>query len=402
MKRVLLLQWSESAYDSLRGILDLAGRELEADGCEVRRIVVDRPGSAQDLAGLLSRESFTFALGMSGFGAELLNADLPGLAPGTRPCSLWEAAKIPFFTWHCDNPAYYPFRHLVRNKYVVQGYVFPDHARIARDCIAGSPVTVAAHIGIPSRSLMARGSLPLAQRNGRLIFTKSGEDPEALRQSWGRLIPPVLQEVVRDSVADLWGRKIGDFTAVVGGHAESRGFFLKPGSILMLMLVQLCDAYLRARQATLVMESLMRFPVDVFGAGWGHLDFSRARAVLHGPVGFDETLAVLPDYLGSVSVNPLVDESVHDRVFFALGAGVVPIGDANAFTRREFPRIGDYAFDLDPDSVAAAADAALSHPARALEATEACHAAAADPFGMRESLRRIDTFCALQAGSVYG
>ncbi|MBK9609504.1 MAG: hypothetical protein IPO58_25070 [Betaproteobacteria bacterium] len=62
--RILLLQWSGSAYDSLRGFLRLAGEEFAADGHEVHTVVIDHPGW-QDKLNAAAGGGALFALGMS-------------------------------------------------------------------------------------------------------------------------------------------------------------------------------------------------------------------------------------------------------------------------------------------------------------------------------------------------
>ena len=51
--------------------------------------------------------------------------------------------------------------------------------------------------------------------------------------------------------------------------------------------------------------------------------------------------------------------------FDALGASTVPIFDANSFSRQNFPRLSDFSFGQDDDSIAAAVEAVLDDPAAA-------------------------------------
>ena len=94
------------------------------------------------------------------------------------------------------------------------------------------------------------------------------------------------------------------------------------------------------------MNAILRYPVDVFGTGWDHVNWDGAAAQYHGAMTWRTMIDQLPRYLGSLSINPLVEESVHDRVFFALAAGVVPITDGNAFTAKNMPALERYRFSF--------------------------------------------------------
>ena len=106
------------------------------------------------------------------------------------------------------------------------------------------------------------------------------------------------------------------------------------------------DAYIRFKRANLVMNAILRYPVDVFGTGWDHVNWDGAAAQCHGAMTWRTMIDQLPRYVGSLSINPLVEESVHDRVFFALAAGVVPVTDGNAFTDENMPALESYRFSF--------------------------------------------------------
>jgi hypothetical protein len=91
----------------------------------------------------------------------------------------------------------------------------------------------------------------------------------------------------------------------------------------------------------------------------------------------------------------MVDESMHDRVFFALSAGVVPVSNSNTFSGRHVPGLERYAFRFTLDSVAAAAKAVLADPATGFALTEAAYAALLPDFSMRQSVRHIELLCRL-------
>ena len=383
--RVLVLRWTGSAHDFTGGRLELAARDLAADGHDVLLFVAEE---AEDwparLVETLNLGGIAFALTMSGIGADLtLGGEL-----------LWARARVPLFNWNCDHPGYFPARHAIRDPYLLHGYVFPDHARHAIEHLNPNGMAFAVHLGIPPRALFAAAPLPLASRNGRVLFTKNGHDPNAIEARWHRY-GPALRDILLTAAEELFHRPTAAFPPAVRRLGEQQGLFLDGGNQLMVQLIRELDTYIRFRRATLVVESLLRHPVDVFGTGWEHVAWEGARARCHGPMPWRSIFERLPRYTGSLSINPLVEESVHDRVFFALAAGVTPIGDANAFTRAHMQALERYSFTFSRDRIAQAVDAALDRPAEALARTEDTWRAMAEPFGMRRSLQQITRFALL-------
>jgi hypothetical protein len=383
--RVLILRWTGSAYDSLGGLLEQTAQELAAMGHTVILFAAAGQDWPSRLHALLQQGDIAFALSMSGIGTDFV---LQGKG------LLWDAMKVPMFNWSCDHPCYYPSRHRIRSRYLLHGYVFPDHARYNIDHLNPNGVAFGVHIGLPPASLFGGTHLPLAQRNGRLIFSKSGADTNAIEAGWRERMP-VLRRILFAAAEELFHRSTGDFVPVLRRIGEAEGLLLDGNSELTLDLIRELDAYIRYRRGNLVVRTLRGHPVDVFGTGWDHIDWTGAKAVFHGALGWRETIRQLPTYSGCLSINPLVEHSVHDRVFFALATGVVPVSDANAFAQAHLPGLARYHFNFTPESIVQAVDAALSDPTEALARTEAAQQALVPAFTTRRAAEQIVQFAAL-------
>jgi hypothetical protein len=376
--KVLILRWPGSAYDSLGGLLELTAQELAAQGFAVVLFVADGQDWPNQLLQLLQAGDITFALTMSGIGADLaFNGTL-----------LWQATKVPLFNWSCDHPCYFPTRHVIRNPYLLHGYVFPDHARYNITHLKPNGAAFAVHLGIPPRGLFPQAPLPLQGRNGRIMFTKSGHDTNTIEAKW-RNFGPDMQAIVFAAAEALFLRSTADFMPVLSQIAEPRGIFLDGDSQLALMLIREIDGYIRFRRANLVLNTVLRYPVDVFGSGWDHIGWDGAQARFHGPVAWRAMTEHLPKYVGCLTTNPLVEESIHDRTFFALAAGVVPVSDSNGFSRTHLPALEPYAFAFTRERIEHAVEALLAGPQEALDRTETTWQELAVPFGMRRAVHRI-------------
>jgi hypothetical protein len=376
---VVILRWAGSAYDALGGMLDLAGQELVEAGYRVDMLSIEQPEWGDKLRDILARDGgATFALTMSGVGTQLT-------VDGRL---LWEHVKLPLFNWNCDHPCYYASRHINNSRYLLHGYVFPDHARYNIEYLNPTGVAYTAHLAMPQRRRFANAPLPLARRNGRILFLKSGRDTNAIEARWRRALP-FCRDIMFEAAEALFHATTADFVPTIRSIGERHGVVLHPSNSIALDVIQEVDAYIRFKRTNLVLRAVRDYPVDVHGVGWEWFPWDGAKARYLGPMACAATMATLPGYLGALSVNPLVDLSVHDRVFHAIVAGVPPCSDSNVFSRATLPALERYAFRFTPDSVTQAVDALLSDPRAALDATEATYQALQPRYTLRHSVLHI-------------
>jgi hypothetical protein len=386
-KTVLILRWGASAYDSLGGLLELMADQFRAEGLDVAVFAADGPDWPNRLAKRVGEGGIAFALTMSGIASDL----------GTDGKLIWETAKVPLFNWNCDHPCYFPTRHGIRSPYLLHAYVFADHARYNILHLNPNGAAFAVHLGIPPRSLFG-AAVPVrpSGRNGRIMFSKTGADTNAIEAAWRSYIPDV-QRLVFAAAEELFSKNTGDFLPTLQSLAEPLGLLFGGNSRLTMLLIRELDGYVRFRRANLVMQTVRRLPVDVFGSGWEHIDWHGAAATYRGPLTWRAMIERLPLYSGCLSTNPLVEQSVHDRSFFALAAGVTPISDDNLFARTTMPGLAPYRFGFTSERITQALEAALAAPAEAIDRTEEAWNAMSVCFGMRRSAQQIVQFAMLHS-----
>jgi hypothetical protein len=378
MSVICILTATNSAYESVRGILLMAGAELDRLGHEVKILNLEALDTPAKLDALLPRRAETFAICMSGIGLELYSTDR-GL--------FWDMAQIPVFNWNCDHPSYFMRRHRLESRHVVHGYVFPDHAVFNRDHLKANGAAVGMHIGIPDPGFF--GALPAEKRNGRIVFAKSDWNPLKLERSWREALPPKLFAILFDAIAAARGKTCSAFPEIICSVAAEHLVYLTPGGDLFNAILTRLDNYTRAVRTREVGAVLSNYPVDFIGGGWEGFAAETRHARFLGSMPFNSLRENLGTYLAAASLNPNVELSVHDRVFFALGASTVPIFDANSFSRENFPRLSRFSFDQSADSIAAAVEAVLDDPAAAHASTVATLAEAYPRFSMRRSMQEI-------------
>jgi hypothetical protein len=386
---VLILRWNGSAYDSLGGLLSLYAEEFRALGHAPRFLDVDQEAWPDTLAAIMAEGPPLLALTMSGIGVDF---EIEGQC-------LWERIGVPLFNWNCDHPAYFPERHLTKSPYVINGYVFPDHAAYAAAHANATGVAFCVHMGAPARTLFEGAPKPLSARNGRILFAKSGADTNTIQERW-RALPQPVQTLLFTGAEALFHASTAEFLPVLQGIGADGGMFLSGSGRLTLTLLQELDAFIRFKRAALLVETVRRYPVDIFGAGWDHLRREGDAATFFGPSPFAKMMRSLPGYLGCLSMNPLIDGSLHDRAFFAVSAGVAPISDANAFARARLPSLEPLTYRFEKSSIETAVEHLLGDPEGALERTERAYEALYPEITFRRAAQNIAAFapstCALR------
>ncbi len=387
MSVICILSATNSAYLSVRGLLLMAGAELDHLGHEVHIINLEEPDTPARMDALLPRREETIALVMSGIGLEIRTKD------GRL---FWDVAQIPVFNWNCDHPSYFMRRHRIESRYIVHGYVFPDHAMFNRDHLHANGAAFGTHIGIPDPGFF--GARPAEKRNGRIVFAKSDWNPQKLERAWRAALPPKLFAILFDAIAAAHGKTCSAFPGIICDVAARHLMYLTPGGEIFNAILTRLDNYTRAVRTREVGAVLSNYPVDFIGGGWDDFKAGTRHARFLGAMPFDALRENLGSYLGAASLNPNVDLSVHDRVFAALGASTVPIFDANSFSRENFPRLSRYGFGQSADSIAAAVEAVLDDPAAAQAATTATLAETYPRLSMQRSMQEICEITTQMAG----
>lgn len=387
MSVICVLSATNSAYLSVRGILLMAGAELDRLGHEVHILNLEAPDTPARIDALSPRRDEMIALVMSGIGLEVQTKD------GRL---FWDAVQVPVFNWNCDHPSYFMRRHRLESRYVVHGYVFPDHAVFNRDHLHANSAAFGMHIGIPDPGFF--GAMPAEKRNGRIVFAKSDWNPLKLERSWRAALPAKLFAILFDAIAVAQGKNCSAFPKIICDVAAQHLVYLTPGGDIFNAILTRLDNYTRAVRTREVGAVLSNYPVDFIGGGWDDFKTETRHARFLGAMPFDALRENLGTYLGAASLNPNVDLSVHDRVFYALGASTVPIFDANSFSRENFPRLSRFSFGQDADSIAAAVEAVLDDPAAAQAATATTLAETYPRLSMRRSVQEICEITTQMAG----
>jgi len=373
MARAVLVHW-QSGYQSVRGLVQLFAAAWEQQGIAVRQVDLFEANWQAKLLEAVAPDDFRFALLTSGIGTYL---------PEDGE-SFWVRRKVPVFSLQLDHPAYRRVMHQGAPANVVQGYLFRDHALFQRDHIGSPNIVTSIHFGIPPLPEPGVEAGP-----PRIIFPKTGGDPKQLEGIW-RGLPARLAALLFDLVDEVGLANCAAFVPAIAKVAGGHGFELRPFDKLGRFLLAQLDDYVRRCKSTMIATALKGFPVDIYGSDWEHVTGSgEGRARFHGAVPFPEVERAIAGAAATVTMNPNVDLSAHDRFFLALGAGKMPLSDRNSFSREHFPDLVPYGFDFNVESIAEAVERVLQNPQETRELAQAARLSGRMRLPLEEAARHI-------------
>lgn len=277
----------------------------------------------------LIKEGILFAFGSAGIGAALsLNGK-----------NLWDAIQVPFISSLADNPAQMPANHRINARYVVNGYHYREHFDVQRGIVRSTQISTMLPHGITPNPECDK--IPWSKRSRRIVFLKSGGDPEARRMQWAQW-PIKLREILEESSKRALKMPTGDVAPIVIDCVKSYGFEFGDMRDMLLAMLNEVDWYVRLVRLTMMARALCRVDADIFGARWEHIDQAASRARFHPSV--DATLmhGLFADAKYIVNVTPNFASGSHERVPNGFAAKACVVSDDNTYTLNQFNSLPSY------------------------------------------------------------
>jgi hypothetical protein len=295
------------------------------------------------------------AFSFSGIGAEAGDDDPTG--------NIWERLKIPFITWMLDHPVHYLERHIHPGPALVRLYANKAFFDFQHDYLKAAgraalvPLGTMSHGREPQQRTFKSGEPPL------ILFAKSSNSPALHEDDWKKLAVST-QQFIANVIDHYWGTtpRSGSVVDSVMTVAKATNIDLHEDMKLFSYVVSQVDWYLRYRKSDIIFRELLKLPVRIYGKGFDHIDTTGAKATTLPPIDHNDLTALYHKALAIVSINPNVDDEVHDRVKSAFGCGAMPISDINPWWEKECPQLLPYSYDFRDKPIAGAIDKTLSNP----------------------------------------
>ncbi|MGI4811109.1 MAG: hypothetical protein ACRYF2_23740 [Janthinobacterium lividum] len=312
-----------------RNLMDM----LKPFGVEGHVIDLNEP-TWHDRFDSLWKQGITMAWGHAGIGAKF---EIEGKC-------FWDQAKIPFISILADPPAWRPCNHNVTSGYVVNAYLYPEWLQVQRRFIKARQPSALVHGGLVPNP--HRDDISWTERPRRMIFVKTGADPEQRRAAWS-LMPPRWRTVMEDAAAAALARPTGDITDLVVDAAEAHDLVPEQRTELLFSLMTEVDLYVRDTRSTAMTRALLDLPVDIYGRGWDHVSAEATRARFHPAFDADGLPRMYAETQFMLNTSPNFSSGVHERVAYAMDARCCVVSDENDFMKREFEAIPTF-FAVDP------------------------------------------------------
>jgi hypothetical protein len=364
VRKTVVFISGHGANDALNGLMRPLAGLVQARGFRIEYFDsgLSEPDDVSRLAAALNGGDVRFAVTYLGIAHDAQMRDGNG-----ELRNLWDAFEVPLIKLHGDIAAYFLQRHSDVPSTAINLYLNEEFAEFHRWLLPQSTCLTAVGDPYLLSDLPLREADFAARRRGKLVFVKNGGDPDELIRLWWDRLP----EAVADPLVELAGEasraglRPGRFPLheLVLRYLAANGMDERGTRTLITLYVAQLDDYLRRVKSTMIAKALLPFPVLVQGGHWDHVDFSGARAQRVPPQDFAATEAVFRNELGVIDMSPNVDSSGHDRSWRAAGTYAFLLTNKSTWLEQLLPPLDAAAFEFDPESIGAAVEYALAHPA---------------------------------------
>ena len=301
---------------------------LAPHGLDPQVISMSGPNWLSQLVELLDK-GVLFAWGPAGAGARLPHPDGP----------LWDVIRTPFISVLADSPSWMPPNHHVPSRWVANGYMYRDWLDMQRRLIRSPQVASLLPHGVAANP--ARDTTPWSRRQHRMVFVKTGCDPEQHRMGWAAL-PPRFRAVVEDTSAAALERQVGDISGLLLDCMAQHGLFAETRPDMLFGLMHAVDTYVRDARSTALVRAMLDLPVDVIGRGWEHLARDASRARFHTPVDAATLPGLYADTQFLLNTMPNFSSGTHERVLSGFAAKCCVVTNENTDMATRFGPLPSY------------------------------------------------------------
>lgn len=251
-----------------------------------------------------------------------MNADLVisfgGLLSSAKYNSqcFWEVFKLPLIAIHGDSPCHNPINHYYESIWVANLYGFTEHYDYATEnsnnCLG--IVDKAPPIIFPRLASQAQ-AIPIA--NKRLYYPKNSASMDDLKKTYYELLaaPQLvnffsnIEERIQSNLDDINHSKLV-MLIKDAIHCEQSLFDI---------ILRYLDSFSRISKHHTLLNSLIKFPIDICGNGYGTMYGKHKHARIINQSDFNLSNNLINSCLGIVHLSPNSDYDFHDRQSRALG-----------------------------------------------------------------------------------
>lgn len=351
-----------STGDSLNNQMLELGVLFKQKGYNLRLINVNQVGWLDQVIELLETANVKFVFAFAGMAADLVTE-------GSGE-NLWTLFKVPFFRFQLDTPGYFPGRHILPAAGQVNYYWFREHNEVfSRYFDAGLSATMKPWL---IETEVHDERLLREKENGPIIFLKNGNNPDALTNFWRDALPPLFAQTLLGAAESLRARLNSTTTLDIAPeivlHARELGFEIEAARSLLFLGIAQLDDYFRRIKSRMIAESLVDFPVEVWGFNWDGFSVpAGGRLQMKGGIDYSKTTALTDSALAMIDMSPNTVSTPHDRILKCVGRQTKFVSNTQDFMAQW--GLGDLGvdFSFDRESIGLRIETMLNARKRTIE-----------------------------------
>lgn len=177
-----------------------------------------------------------------------------------------------------------------------------------------------------------------------VVFLGSSYDPESVRSYWQAKYPPQLCKALDDAIDLVFNKPYMHFTEALKQSLMTN--YVQIDEALFKVAVYLLDQYIRGFDRVELIRSIKESEVHVFGgtgwrdkipiAGWDRYLAEQPNVTIHPEISFRESIEVLKQSKIALNSMPFFPNGSHERVFYALACGALPLTTDNLYYQDSF------------------------------------------------------------------
>lgn len=351
-----------STGDSLTNQMRELGALFEGKGYALKIINVNEPDWYEALIAILESQDVKLVFSFAGMAGDIVDS--------VHQQSIWQLFQVPFFRFQLDTPAYFPDRHILPRQGQINYYWFDEHNNFfKRYGNGGLSATMRPWI-IESKPL----DPGVLQRkiDGPIIFLKNGNDPETLRNFWRDAFPSLLSKTLLGASESLSDRldltTTLDIAPEVIFQAASLDFDIANSKSYLFLCVAQLDDYLRRVKSRLIAESMIEYPVQLWGFNWDGFSVpSSGKLQMKGGIDYSKTTALMDSALALVDMSPNTVSSPHDRILKCIGRQTKFVSNTQDFISQWGIDDLGVDFSFNKESIGMRIESMLASPKRTIE-----------------------------------
>lgn len=335
--------------DALGGIARGVIQPFIDSGLEAIEVNCADPNVFKNVASILEKKEIFFVLSFIGIGRDIVVDDAAG-----KKGNIWDMMGIPFISAIGDSPAYYFDRHISPGHGFANLYTFREHYDLRKSLPAGKGMNAMSLPFIFDREPIEKIDFA-AKEKGKVIFPKNGSSTEQLKALWKKHCRPTICAALMD-IADLLEQQMhnpvtDNIDTIVREVLGERGIDIDAMTTLRLFFVAQLDDYLRRAKATMIINALRDFPVEIHGNGWDFIDFSKAKCTYVPGCDYRKTRELIRHSLAVIDMSPNTQNGFHDRILRTYGMHTLCITNKQECMSSVFGEEPGFEYEFTPESL---------------------------------------------------